>query len=125
MPGRRGPQESAEVGNPPHTALGILAPTWAAEWGASLARNRGIVEERLGHDLREGGGGTLPVWVKAANHPDVGKDPGGDPATGVLRWGVEGQPRRAENGPSTKCQCPEGGRPGGPGPTRGVNPTTV
>jgi hypothetical protein len=23
-----------------------------------------------------------------------------------------------------KCQCPEGGRPGGPGPTRGVDPTT-
>jgi hypothetical protein len=67
-----------------------------------LSCNRGIVEGRLGRHLREGGGRTLPVWVKAANRPDVGKDTGRGPATGVLRWGVEGQPRRAENGQSTK-----------------------
>jgi hypothetical protein len=83
-PGAGGPQEAAEVRNSSHTALGIPAPKWAAARGVSLARNRGIVDERLGHDLREGGGGTLPVWVKAANRPDVGKDPGGDPSTGVL-----------------------------------------
>jgi hypothetical protein len=57
-PGRGAPApwvaRAAEVRNSSHTTLGVLAPRWATEWGASLARNRGIVEERLGHGLRDG-----------------------------------------------------------------------
>jgi hypothetical protein len=99
---RRGAVESAEVGNPPYPGVGARAPKWAAERGALSAGHCGVVEEGLGHDLRGRSGGTRPVRVKASNSPDVGEDPGRDPAKGVLRWGVEGQPCRAENGPSPK-----------------------